>query len=252
MKWLGLCLLGLAFFVGVTNLPKFASTEVAPWINETAASNYVGNLIHSYDAMVAVGPELKPNFTSVEQYFPLYRSTGSFEVLVLRDKPGSTDYIVGFVFEPTPSNTLAVVALTNETIQTFYSYKVVAAGTINQGYGPQFFTPYGNASFYVSGSSPQFARYIPLIWTTNTTDVLDNTEVNSKSAANVLYQESEDNVPKPPAPNPLVQLWDFIKTYIIEVAFGAIGGVASIIYLRREGLSHHQSRPSKVKPKRHR
>ena len=168
----------LSFLLVLTNPPRWASGQTTPWISQSTVTEYADNLLSSYYAEVEVGQSLKPNFESIERYFPLYLPAGqSFEVLVVKDKPNSTDNLVGFVFEPIASAKPLVFVLSNVTIQTFYTTPPITAGgqTYAQGYGPVFATPYGIAYFYVSSNYPQFARYVPLIWKTNTTQVLENT-----------------------------------------------------------------------------
>ena len=162
-------LIGLLTF---SNLPQVATAQTAPWIDPTATMNYVDNMISSYDAL-ASNDALYLNFTSVEPHLTLYHSVGnSFEVIALRTLPNN-DSFVSFIFVPFASNNPVLVINSTVALDDFYPIVGSGEGSILEH----------NQVTY-NDTITNFA----LIWGVHVSDVLNNTDVNSKNAAEAVYQ----------------------------------------------------------------
>jgi hypothetical protein len=211
-------------------------------VNQAAVDTYVSNLIGSYNAFLQSKQEQWSNFPTIQHDFVLYAATGySFKVLVARENASSKNDRIDFLFQPIQAGKPDVIIYQNETGQQL---RAITVSGFNNPAALDYFsvwTPYGSILEYVKTNASVSATYYPLIWITNTSQVYNDPNVDSKSAAQAIYNSDANQAGPFPTPSFWDQAWAFVQTYVIEVAFGVIGVIASLIAIR-DKLPHRRSK----------
>lgn len=188
--------------LSLSNLSVIVMAEFPPWINQSATTQYVTNLLNSYNALVDSKEALAPNFPSIEHDFSLYHDVGySFKVLVVRSSSlsynsNNTD-VVAFIFTPIQSSQPQVTIDNNHTLEDFIAITPGApAMNLNGSFeGSTLLSPllpYGTAFYRYTMNQQDKVVYVPLVWVTSISrQVLNDTSVNSKNAAEAIYQEDK-------------------------------------------------------------
>jgi hypothetical protein len=157
--------------------------QSSPWVNRTIVTQYVDNLIVSYNALVTMHYGYYPNST-VLNHFRLYHAIGySFNVTVMKWNSTTTAF-VGFVFIPIISSSPQIVIDNNGTVLHLL-YPLAPESMFN------FIKPNNTLGFATEqGVSIGFngTRIVPFIWVANATTMFANPMMSSADAANYLFQ----------------------------------------------------------------
>jgi hypothetical protein len=219
-------------------------------INKTAVSQFVNNTIADYNGLLGSKQETWSNFTSIQHFFDLYLSNGSWIVQVGRDNGSYSDYIE-FIFRPTTQDANPrTVVYTNESAEYLrpLTGTQLLVNNINVDYQK---TDYGIILAHYYSQSAAGGTLIPLVWITNSSLVYGDVAANANNAALSIYQYDVQTMNKalnPPYPSYgwWLNVWNRYQLYI-EVAVLATG--IFIIYGTYLYLRGRKESESKKEPK---
>jgi hypothetical protein len=157
---------------------------------------------------------------------------------------------VAFIFTPIQSSEPKVVIENNRTLESMLGMTIYNfSGSFHVSW---IITPplhSGEAFYDATINLENKVLYVPLVWTTSIShDILNNTSVNSKMAAQELYNFNVEEMQigtAPPAPNPILAFLSNPWVVGFALAFGILVGV---VYLYRE-FKPHPLHPPKKKAK---
>jgi hypothetical protein len=208
---------------------SFAQEPAAPWINTSAADEYVSNFLNWMNTLIL--QHYSPDVAS--QYFLLYHPEGqSFRVEVVSCLPNNYT-IACLLFTPIVANEPDIVIDPSNT-----SLPDVAPGFLVKA--PNFTL----ASITIISHD----RDIPvnLMFSVLASNILTNTDPNSYSEAVYFYNQEKQDVPPP---NYFRITLDTLTTIWAKVFYVLI--VAStLLYLYRDGVLPYVKPPSKKKGKK--
>jgi hypothetical protein len=221
-------------------------------INKTAASQFVNDTIADYNDLLGSRQETWSNFTSIQHYFDLYQSNGSWVVQVGRDNSSFSDYLE-FIFRPSQQNVNPqTVVYTNESA---IHLRPVTEGqllldNINDNYHK---TKYGIIlAQYYSESSAGATTLIPLVWITNSSLVYGDVTANANNAASSIYQYEVQAMntalnPRYPSYAWWLDVWQRYKIdfgIIAALALGIFGTYGAYLYRKDRRGSESKTGPN--------
>jgi hypothetical protein len=162
-------------------------TSRNPWISNATASNYIYNLVGTYNAEVHSSYGENPS-TNITSHFPLYLPYAkTFEVYAMEDQPGNNS-TAGFVFV-TQVGCYNVLRNQSDCIQ-FYDYNNMSV-QVNIFSNATNEKPYANSSsgtfYYDIGKVPNWYA----VWITPTAYVLNNTVTDAEKAGIALFKHDQ-------------------------------------------------------------
>jgi hypothetical protein len=231
----------VAALVALLSIPEtgVAIGQQTSWITQDVATEYVKNLLSTYNAdfTATYGSSVNPNFT---KDFRLYQSYGySFNVTVMRWIPNSTDFIA-FIFNPINSFSPIVTIDSNSYLQPilFLQFPTFLAH-------PKLNNNLGFAQRQSAYNGTSGAGYGPFIWIANSTTLFADPMTSSAQTANFLFRNDQSAVPPPNPPNPIL---DFLSNPWVLAIIGIVGFVASILYINE--VVRRRLHPPKKKHKK--
>lgn len=232
--WVAFALIAL---LTLPNLSLSVMTQPAPWISQSIVTQYVNNLIDTYNAKVTATYGLHPDFTITDNFKLYHASDHSFNVTVVRYND-SSNIAIGFVFVPIISPA-PVIVIDNTATVCELTYPICIP-----------FAPNNDLGFAVRQSAYNGSRgagYGPFIWIANATTLFADPLVSSAEAADSLFRNDQKAVPSSDALTAFLTWFNdnlLIKT--IVTIFGGLGAFVLIFF----GFLRNRGRRKRVRKKK--
>jgi hypothetical protein len=223
-------------------------TQPLPTINQSVVTQYAENFLSSYNALII--QNYRPNHDpTIMRHFRFYEAIGySFNVTIMWVANDSTRYI-GFIFVPILASSPKITVNNSTTLADVYFLgdNDIANINANNNYGllvdGMSSVSFNNSitnGFEITGYGTS-----PYIWMANASHLFADPLGSSAGAAQMLFNQDQNTIPKPSTPNPFIA---FVTNPLVQAIVEFIGlpsSLIAILGLILHRKSHHPKKKYK-------